>query len=182
MRRTLLSALTPFLLLPGTVLAQNTGDHHQAMIRSARSAAIASVADHATIMDHAGNVLHQGTNGWVCMPDMPNAPNNSPMCLDEPWLKWMNAYMNKREPEIARVGVGYMLQEDFPVSNVDPFAKTPTADNQWVENGGPHIMVIVPDQRMIEGLPTDPKNGGPWVMWKGTPYAHIMIPTVPRGL
>lgn len=115
------------------------------------------------------------------MPDMPNAPNNSPMCLDDQWLKWMDAYMNKREPEITRLGVGYMLQEDFPVSDVDPFAKAPTADNQWVENGGPHIMVIVPDKRMLEGLPTDPKSGAPWVMWKGTPYAHIMIPTVPRG-
>jgi hypothetical protein len=20
-------------------------------------------------------------------------------------------------------------------------------------------------------------KGGPWVMWKGTPYAHIMVPT-----
>lgn len=19
--------------------------------------------------------------------------------------------------------------------------------------------------------------GGPWVMWKGTPYAHVMVPT-----
>jgi hypothetical protein len=25
-------------------------------------------------------------------------------------------------------------------------------------------------------LPTDSKNGGPWVMWAGTPYAHLMIP------
>jgi len=24
--------------------------------------------------------------------------------------------------------------------------------------------------------PTDPKSGGPWVMWKGTPYAHVMVP------
>ena len=23
----------------------------------------------------------------------------------------------------------------------------------------------------------DPENGGPYVMWKGTPYAHIMVPT-----
>ena len=21
----------------------------------------------------------------------------------------------------------------------------------------------------------DPKSGGPWVMWKGTPYAHLMV-------
>ena len=26
-------------------------------------------------------------------------------------------------------------------------------------------------------LPTDPHSGGPWVMWRGTPYAHLMVPT-----
>ena len=30
------------------------------------------------------------------------------------------------------------------------------------------------------GLSTDPHNGGPYVMWKGTPYAHIMIPVADR--
>ncbi len=37
-------------------------------------------------------------------------------------------------------------------------------------------MIIVPDVEMLAGLPTDPHSGGPWVMYKGTPYAHIMIP------
>ena len=27
-----------------------------------------------------------------------------------------------------------------------------------------------------EGISTDPNNGGPFVMWAGTPYAHIMVP------
>ena len=26
----------------------------------------------------------------------------------------------------------------------------------------------------------DPDNGGPYVMWKGTPYAHLMVPVGPR--
>jgi hypothetical protein len=40
-------------------------------------------------------------------------------------------------------------------------------------------MVLTPDTNQLEALPTDPHNGGPWVMWKGTKYAHIMVPTVP---
>jgi hypothetical protein len=174
-------ALAPLLLLPGTVLAQSGGDHKEAMIRSARSAAVASVADNATIIDHAGNVLHPGTNGWVCMPDMPDVPNNSPMCLDKPWLEVIDAWMNKRAPKFQGIGIGYMLQGDMPVSNTDPFATAPTPDNQWVANSGPHIMMVVSDQGLLESLPTNSKNGGPWVMWKGTPYAHIMIPTVPHA-
>jgi hypothetical protein len=41
-------------------------------------------------------------------------------------------------------------------------------------------MMVISDQALLESLPTDPKNGGPWVMWKGTPYAHVMIPTERR--
>ena len=38
-------------------------------------------------------------------------------------------------------------------------------------------MIIGPDPAGLEGISTDPHNGGPYVMWKGTDYAHIMIPT-----
>ena len=41
-------------------------------------------------------------------------------------------------------------------------------------------MFIVPDTAQLEGLSTDPHNGGPYVMWKGTPYAHIMVPVADR--
>ena len=42
-------------------------------------------------------------------------------------------------------------------------------------------MVLVPDTAQLEGLLwADPHNGGPYVMWKGTPYAHIMVPVGDR--
>jgi hypothetical protein len=56
-----------------------------------------------------------------------------------------------------------------------PFATAVTPDNQWVESG-PHVMIIVPDPTELEGYSTDPKSGLPWVMWSGTPWAHIMAP------
>jgi hypothetical protein len=37
-------------------------------------------------------------------------------------------------------------------------------------------MLLVPDMKALDTLPTDPHAGGPWVMWKGTPYAHVMVP------
>lgn len=45
----------------------------------------------------------------------------------------------------------------------------------WIEDTG-HVMIIVPDVRQLEGMSTDPASGGRYVMWKGTPYAHIMVP------
>jgi len=50
-----------------------------------------------------------------------------------------------------------------------------TPDNEWSHHP-PHVMIAVPDLKSLDGLSTDAKNGGPWVMWKGTPYAHIMAP------
>lgn len=180
MRRLLLSLLPLSLAVPDPLLGQSDGAGRAALIRSALSAAPPSVAERATVVGPENQVLQQGTNGWVCMPDMPDVPNNSPMCLDEPWREFISAWMEKRTPKVSRVGIGYMLQGDLPVSNTDPFATKPAPDNQWLQEGVPHIMVVVPDHSLLEGIPTDPNHGGPWVMWRGTPYAHIMIPTVPR--
>ena len=36
-------------------------------------------------------------------------------------------------------------------------------------------MLILP-KAMLSGMTDDPHKGGPYVMWKDTPYAHIMIP------
>lgn len=170
------------LLGAPTVLAQappgaTPGD--APLIANALSAAPASVAATATVMSHDGRVLRQGTSDWVCMPDMPDVPNNTPMCLDGPWREVIDAWMNKRAPKVTQMGFSYMLQGDMPVSNTDPFATGPTPGNQWIQDGAPHVMVLVPDLRLLDAISTDPHNGGPFVMWKGTPYAHIMVPTTP---
>lgn len=179
MKLTVLLSLALLIAVPGVVSAQEAADV-DARIRNALSAAPEAVARHAAVADFDGTLLREGTNGWVCMPDMPDVPNNSPMCLDANWRELIDAVQNQRAPSFRGIGISYMLQGDMPVSNTDPFATAPTADNQWIQAGEPHIMVAVSDLTMLEGLSTDPNSGGPFVMWKGTPYAHIMIPTVPR--
>jgi hypothetical protein len=153
----------------------------EAMIRNAMSAAPASVSANATIMawpttaDGEPTVLRQGTNGWVCYPDMPETKGNDPMCLDEAWQSWAKAYMSKGQPQVGHVGVAYMMAPGGASgSNTDPYATGPTADNEWGPEG-PHLMIVVPDPSMLEGLPTK-RGPGPYVMWRGTPYAHIMVP------
>lgn len=47
---------------------------------------------------------------------------------------------------------------------------------QWVEGLKAHLMIIVPDRSLFDNISTDPNNGGPWIMWSNTPYAHIMVP------
>jgi hypothetical protein len=41
-------------------------------------------------------------------------------------------------------------------------------------------MIIVPDPALLESLPADPNHGGAYVMWRGTPYVHIMVPVGQR--
>lgn len=167
------------LLTPGPARAQADPAGRDAMIRSAMSAAPDEVSRSATVRDWQGNVLREGTNGWTCMPDMADLPGDSPMCLDAVWMAWVDAWQNKKPFRADRVGFGYMLQGDFPGSNTEPYARKASPDNEWVENSGPHVMILVPDAAALADLPRTPHGQGPYVMWEGTPYVHIMLP-VPR--
>jgi hypothetical protein len=83
--------------------------------------------------------------------------------------------MKKEQPNTMTSGVAYMLAGDKGASNTDPYATTGTKDNHWVVTGA-HIMLLFPDAKMLDAYSDDPNTGGPWVMWRGTPYAHLMVP------
>ena len=84
--------------------------------------------------------------------------------------------MGKKEPPANMAGVMYMLEGGTDASNTDPYASAPTADNEWV-NTGPHIMIIG-SKEILTGSPSGdkPDTSAPYVMWAGTPYAHLMVP------
>ncbi len=147
----------------------------EAMIKEALSAAPPGLAAVSAVHDWEGNVLREGSSNYVCMPRTPGSEVVNSMCLDQAWLGWAKAWMSKQPVKIDTVGTAYMLAGDGGGSNIDPFADKETADNQWVVEG-PHLMIVIPDTAALDGIPTDPKNGGPYVMWKGTPYAQIMAP------
>ncbi|MDT8436655.1 MAG: hypothetical protein RRA92_07850 [Gemmatimonadota bacterium] len=174
MLRTLSAAAAALFLLTSGALAQD------ARIASAMSAGPASISDDATIMDWEMNVLREGTNGWTCLPDRPDTEGDDPWCVNDPWLNFLHAYMNGEDPSYDALGIAYMLQGDSPVSNSDPFATEPTGPEDWVTGLGAHLMLLVPDRSLLDGISTDHRNGGPWVMWPGTPYAHLMIPVESR--
>lgn len=147
-----------------------------AELAAAENAAPASLSKNATILDRDGQVVRIGINGWMCLPDDPNTAGTDSICMNESWRNFMDALKNKKKPTYTQVGIAYMLQGDRPVSNTDPYATEPKPGDDWVEKLGAHIMVLVPDVDTLKSLPTNSKNGGPWVRWAGTPYAHLMIP------
>ena len=180
-----LAALAVFLL-PWTASAQEDmareAVDNDALIASALSAAPASIAADAAVLDFDGNVIRSGTNGYTCLPDDPAAEGNSPMCLDEGWLPWAQALLagDPEPPAVDHVSFAYMLQGDSPWSNLSPAHTEPTDDNEWIDDAGPHLMVLFPDPSMMDGISADPDNGGPWVMWRESPYIHVMIPVGER--
>ena len=149
-------------------------------ISSAESAAPASLAHDATIMaaDASGamKTLRQGKNGWTCIPDDPQTPGPDPMCMDGNAGKWVQAMLGHKPPPDNAPGLMYMLEGGTDASNTDPYAKRPTANNDWVKTG-PHVM-IVGSKAMLAGYPSaaKPDTSAPYVMWAGTPYAHLMVP------
>ena len=147
-------------------------------VESALAAAPAGVAAAATVMaanpDGTMKMLREGTNGYTCMPDNPATPGPDPMCGDANAMKWVEAWVGKKEPP-AEVGFMYMLAGGTDASNTDPYAKEPGSEG-WVETG-PHVMVVgAPSLTAIYKGGAKPDTKAPYVMWEGTPYAHLMIP------
>jgi hypothetical protein len=161
------------LLIAGNALAVD-------QIKSAMSAAPPSISANARVIDWNFNTLREGDNGWTCLPDRPDTPGNDPWCVNEPWLNFLQAYVKKEKPTYSEIGFAYMLMGDTPVSNRDPYATKPTGKDDWVTDLGPHLMMLVPDKKMLANISTNHLNGGPWIMWPNTPYAHIMIPIESR--
>lgn len=167
---------------PAQKQAAAASPDRDAMIADALSAAPPQIAATARVLAMDGTVLREGSGRFTCMATPPGMPEGAraPMCLDEEWLAAIQAYARRDASyRPSRIGIGYMLAGDNGTSNVNPYDTGPSADNQWIVEG-PHLMVIQPDSAALQGLPTDPSQGGPYVMWAGTPFVHIMIPTAPR--
>ncbi|MBB3141075.1 hypothetical protein [Halomonas organivorans] len=164
--------------LAGVAVAQEEAPADK--LQDALSATWPGMAEGAAVVDWQGKGLQEGGNGYTCLPSPPDMAGNAPMCLDEAWMAWAKAWQNKEPFTADRLGIAYMLQGDAGASNLDPFAMEATDDNQWVVEG-PHLMIIAPPA-LLEAFPTDPDNGGPYVMWKGTDYQHLMVPVAARPM
>ena len=146
------------------------------LIRSATSAAPRELGEHAAVIAPGANgkmaEIRAGTNGWTCMADEPDTPGLDPMCLDKQSMIWVQSLMSKaKKPTNTAPGIVYMLQGGSDISATDPYA---TKTEHFVESP-PHYMIMWPYDAKSTGFSTTPKKTGTWIMWAGTPYAHLMI-------
>jgi len=147
----------------------------QTKITRALSAAPPDVAKAATVaeMDGQGKttVLRAGTNGFTCMPGDPTGVGHPAMCADQASMQWFKDFAeHKPKPTNTVPGITYMLAGATQRSDSDPYDTTSPAITV-----GPHWMIMWPFDPKATGLPTTHTPMGAYIMWAGTPYAHLHI-------
>ncbi|HVR24554.1 MAG TPA: hypothetical protein VMU26_14665 [Candidatus Polarisedimenticolia bacterium] len=176
------------LLIAGTLLngaAQTTPSDHnasagsddstQVKIARAMSAGPTEVAKAARIVDTDAQgkmvVLREGNNGFTCMPGNPKVVGEPPMCVDAASMQWFaDAKAHKPKPTNTVPGITYMLAGASQRSDSDPNDTT-----SMPIDVGPHWMIMWPFDPKTTGLPTTHKSTGAYIMWAGSPYAHMHI-------
>jgi hypothetical protein len=153
----------------------DVGETTQARIARAMSAGPTDVAKSAKIIDTDAEgkmvVLREGNNGFTCMPGNPKVVGEPPMCVDGPSMQWFaDAKAHKPKPTNTVPGITYMLAGATQRSDSDPNDTT----SMPIEVG-PHWMIMWPFDPKTTGLPTTHKPTGAYIMWAGSPYAHVHV-------
>ena len=155
--------------------AAGSAETTQTKIARALSAGPANITQGATVADEDGHggltVLRPGTNGWTCMPGNASGIGMPAMCEDQVAMQWNKDFEeHKPKPTTTVPGIEYMLAGATQRSDSDPFDKTSPPIKI-----GPHWMILWPFDPKTSGLPTTHKPTGAYIMWAGSPYAHIHI-------
>ena len=145
-------------------------------IKLVTTAAPDEIVGDATIVRIEANgdvrTLKKGTSEFTCF-----LGNNVPMCSDPAVMEWAKAWQTHAPPP-DKVGFIYMLNGDNGASNSDPWATKSEPSNHWIKTGA-HVMIVGPAAKTMAGYPrtADPDPTKPYVMWAGSPYEHLMLPT-----
>ena len=177
-----------FLIAPFFLLADDhkpQGNSIDWEIEAYTTSAPDFIGNFATVISASGEVLREGSNGWTClpfiaMPKMGFKTKNeaAPACADQNAMAWANAYLSQTEPKLENDGWIWMLHGDTGVDNFRPYSEGDeknTDPKDWIYSGA-HLMLMPKDPSSLGSQTTDFTTGAPYVMMKGTPYVHLMIP------
>lgn len=185
LHRLLYTALLGSVLMPAYARAQNAMGDAQ-YVKIAESGAPAAISSKAAItrLDAKGNAttVRTGTNGFTCIVGVPGDPD-APFCGDQNAYTWIvSAASGQPKPTNAAPGIAYMAQGGM-------HHETPTRDvvmmagaNTHPVKEPPHWMLMWAFDPAASGLPTKENSGGVYIMFAGTPYAHLMIYQNPNAI
>ena len=160
--------------------AADTAETNVTKIARAMSAGLPEIARLAKIIGKDGKghtvVLQEVSNGFTCMPGNPNVIGDPPMCAERS-IEWAAGFAaHKPKPTNTVPGITYMLAGATQRSDSDPFDRTSLPIPI-----GPHWMIMWPFDPKTTGLPTTHRKTGAYIMWGGTPWAHVHIMGRPEG-
>ena len=154
------------------------------LIKLAMSAAPASISQDATIMIPGpdGKLVEakKGTNGFTCLPDIDGQEKPDPICADGPSMQWAGDYMNgAQKPSNTVPGISYMGKGGWHWEK-DGKIMLHNSGGEGMKDAKrvsepPHWMLFWPIESKASGIPVLPNKWGTYVMFEGTPYAHLMI-------
>ncbi len=161
--------------VPDHSSATDAAETTQAQIARALSAGPPEVAKSARVVDTDAQgkmiVLREGSNGFTCMPGNPKVIGDPPMCADAASMQWAADFKaRKPKPTNTVPGITYMLAGATQRSDTDPFDTTSPPIQV-----GPHWMIIWPFDPKATGLPVTHREKGAYIMWAGSPYAHVHV-------
>lgn len=161
--------------------AMDVAETAQGKIDRAESAGPPQIARSAKIIDKDAEghtvVLREGTNGFTCMPGNSEVIGDPAMCADGPSMQWAADFAaHKPKPTNTVPGITYMLAGATQRSDSDPYDKTSSPITV-----GPHWMIMWPFDANATGLPTTHRDTGAYIMWAGSPYAHVHVMGRPEG-
>jgi hypothetical protein len=157
-----------------------------ALIKLAMSAAPSKISKNATVMipGKDGKMVEakKGSNGFTCIPDIDGQEKPDPMCGDAAAWQWGSDLMGGApKPTNTAPGIAYMAKGGWHWEKDGKIIMKEEPGSKRVSEP-PHWMIFWPVDSQASGLPNLPTKFGTYVMFDGTPYAHLMIYQNPMKL
>ena len=160
--------------------AQKMKPSKDKLIKQALSAAPRSISkDAAVMLPGEGGALETaktGTNGFTCFPDVDGQEIPDPVCADENATQWiMDLVAKKDKPTNTMPGVAYMAKGGWHWEKDGKIIMNKDEPGARRVKEPPHWMIFWAFDASRTMLPAVPRKFGAYVMFDGTPYAHLMI-------
>ncbi len=185
------------LMLPAITTAGDKPSEHGAAVKAVKtmseedqtalaiSGAPPHIAKEAGIMiygtDGKLTETKKSANGFTCIPSVMNLPDPDPMCMDAAVQQWMTDRMNHApKPTNTVPGIAYMARGGAHFEKDGKIVMS--GDGAKIVKEPPHWMLMWPFDPAATKLPTVPNPSGVYIMFDGSPYAHLMLYQDPRKM